>query len=113
MAKGAKEYVHPNRDTAMKALQGLIDFVSIKSASGWAPPDFMYGITSLTRILVRTTNQVLNDAERLQRQIDEMKEEIAQLKAWRDGAAAVTVHVVQNPEPTDRIGDGQQGNSIG
>ncbi len=101
MAEEAKQYVHPNREKALKALQGMIDFVSIKSASGWTPPDFIFGITTFTRILVRTTNQVLNDVERLQRQIDEMKVEIAQLKAAKEDAP-VTVHVIQDPEPAER-----------
>jgi hypothetical protein len=104
MAEEAKQYVHPNREKALKGLQGIIDFVSIKSASGWTPPDFIYGITSLTRLLVRTTNQALNDAERLQRQIDDLKEEIGQLKAGQDGGASVTVHVLPGEE---RNGDAE------
>jgi hypothetical protein len=101
MTEEAKQYVHPNREKAMKALQGIIDFISIKSASGWTPPDFIYGITTLTRMLVRTTNQVLNDVERLQREIDGLKAEIAQQKTAKDGAP-VTVHEIKDPEPAER-----------
>ncbi len=106
MGEQAKEYIHPNRNRATKAMQNLINFVTIKGASGWGPADFIFAITAMAQDLVKTTNQALNDVERLQRQIDGLREDIGQLRAERNGATAVTVHIL-DPQPTERKSDAQ------
>jgi hypothetical protein len=99
MGEKAKQYVHPIREKAEKELDLIVNFINIRNAGGWnLPEDLTHGLTLIYMGHIHTTRQLLTDTERLQRQIDDLKEEIGQLKAARDKGADVAVHVIPAEE---------------
>ena len=69
------KYVHPMRVVATKNMQALATFMNVhgKGPGAWSFEHIIIAVNLISQGLIRTTNQLFNDVERLQHQIDKMK----------------------------------------